>query len=101
MDILSKIRSIAKSDEFDEPSREIAKRLEKEILNEAAIRELLNTQGFKLVLAQLENAFISRLEKIVENDPELRTIKAIFTMTLGAKGAEEKAYNIFQEFINN
>ena len=101
MSIYSKLIKIAKGNKFDEPSKVIANQLAKNIKREVDIEELLRTDGFKYVMEHLRGAFIARMTEIVKEDPELRTLKSLFAITLGAKGAEEKAKELFDEFIEN
>lgn len=84
----------------DDGSREIAQSLEKAIITEGQMRELLHTEGFAKVLDHLRGAFHSRIATIVEGDAELRTIKSLFRVTMGAEGAEKVAQEVVDSFLN-
>ena len=98
MSAIQKLKELR--DKFaNDGSREFADSLLKEYADERLVQELLNNEGFQKVLESLKQDFTARMTKIVNEDPELKSIKLMFARTIGRTGTEQKIEQIINEYL--
>lgn len=83
----------------DDGSKEVAQQYIDAMQQEVEMHGLIHNPGFQKLLDLLKSDFVSRVQKLVESDPELRATKRMFVRTIGSQGAEEQIKKHIEEYL--
>jgi hypothetical protein len=100
MTIFDKLKSIVRSNDWDDESKALAKEWQAQLQESVEIASLVKHPGFSVILEQMKSDFKSRMRTVVSEDPELRAIRNMFIRTVGAKGTEDAVNSMLDEFLD-
>src|SRR3990172_1967196 len=100
MNPIDKLRKLLQGDQLEnDGSKELAEGW-LELLNDSQeMQGLLANKTFQSILGRMEKDFLSRMNQLVESDPELRATKRMFIRTIGLRGAEERIQKLVIDYL--
>lgn len=81
-------------------SKEMIESYEAVLDNQQLIDELLQHKGFQAIIAPLKKDFHQRLNKVINEDPELSAYKQLFGRILGSERAAKMIEQELKQLVN-
>lgn len=79
-------------------SREVIDSLISEAKDQNAVKELRNQEGFKILMKSFRGAFHSRMQDVILQDPELKSLYRILKTMIG-RDVDKEIEAIVDEFL--